>query len=204
MQSEKQGHLRLSFLYFKGEICIALFALFVMFLTSAFTGCGDDVKNTYSACPELYTLQDGECVKIVDSELECGASRTFQITYLDGATKKPILYPITSTMQNRETLDDSNGRHRLNDPDGVQLYDNIVLCDEYQLSAASTCYATLDRVDFQVPMSTIYTIEMQPKLFCNDSELDIAFAECLVGEVPVGYCCMAFVQQQFDLQCGRL
>jgi len=204
-----QSKVKFSLENFKVEIGIGLFALFAMILVSSFMGCGDDITKNISSCPQGFQIKDSVCEKIVDEELVCGAVRTFQINYLDSNTKQPIVFPIASTMQNRVTLDDSNGRHRLNDPDGVYLYNNIVLCDEYQISASAVCYERIDRADFQIPLSTIYTLELQSKLHCNNNDIDEAFAECLVGDVggianDLSLCCAAFTDGQFDLVCGRL
>lgn len=206
----KENRMKLSLEYFRIEIGIAFVAFVLMLFVASFSSCGDDITKTISSCPEGYETKPEGCVKIIDGELVCSAVRTFQINYLDAETKQPITLPIISTMQHRVTLDDSNGRHRLNDPDGVYLYNSIILCDEYQLSASAVCYESVDRVDFQIPLATIYMIELQPKLHCNNNELDEAFALCLVeamdNDIGNGLviCCRAFVQDQFDLQCGRL
>jgi len=195
--------LQTMFKYFQDEILYTILACVVAVFFSISLNCAEDV--IYAACPDGYQSgENGSCVKISDGELECGATRTFQINYLDARTKTPIIYPVATTLTNIATRDDSNGRRRINDPEGVYIYEDILLCDEYQLSATVACYENLDRADFLIPLSTIWTIELQPKDNCTDNDLELAFATCM-DDFPdnTQLCCEAFRQTQFDLTCGR-
>lgn len=196
--NERAGIIKESFLK---EFLLGL-AAFLVILISAFlsSGCREE-HYSMAACPEGFHVVDEQCVEITDGELDCGATRTFQITFVDAETFSPITVPINATMQNRKTLDDSIGRHRLNDADGSYLFNDVVLCDEYFLEVTAPCFEPIDDV-IELPRGTYWRIELEPTLTCSNSELDNAFAECeLISGITL--CCFAFHQEQFDLRCGR-
>ena len=134
--------------------------------------------------------------------LVCGESQTFNVSFLDAETKAAVTFPIAASFTNNATGRVSAGRHGLNETKGVYRFDDIVLCDEYRVGVAVVCYLPLAREDFEVPRSTLWTIELQPASNCRDYDLQAAFAACLQTQ-SLPWCCDAFPQDQFSLQCGR-
>jgi len=181
------------------DIVLLLFALILAI--TGFPACGDTLIENKN-CSAGYILQNGECTLIDSGELDCGVIRTFQVNFVDAVTKAPVAMPISAEFQNISTLEISNGRNRINDPDGVYIFDGIELCAEYMVSATAPCYVSLDRANFEIPRSTIWTIELEPTANCSDNDLLVAFEDCR-SQSSMSICCSAFPQNQFDLYCNR-